>query len=102
MGQPAHGLQMRGQAEGVTQLTSEVPPDEQLLLLMVSVAAGTVSPSLASAPAFFSPTLTIDFTGACCLEAAWFWEWELPGWSWWDGLAQVRAGEEPAPHSRSA
>jgi len=63
MGQLACRLQMREQAANATQLPAEVPPDEQLLLLMVSVAAGTVSPSLTSTPAFFLPTLTIYFTG---------------------------------------
>lgn len=65
MGQAACRLQVREQAEDSTQLTSEGPPDEQLLLLMVPVATGTVFLFLASAPAFFSRTLAIYFTGIC-------------------------------------
>lgn len=73
---------MRQQAEDAS---SELPPDEQLLLVEFSVASGTVSSSLASDPAFFSPTLTIFFTGVCCLGAARFWEWEHLGCGWWMG-----------------
>lgn len=62
VGQPAQRLQTRQWAEDAN---SDVPPDEQLLLVKFSVASGTVSSSLASDPTFFSPTLTIYFTGIC-------------------------------------
>lgn len=45
----------------MTQLTSEGSSEEQLLLLKFSLAAGTESPSLTSAPLFFLTYLDIFF-----------------------------------------
>lgn len=62
-----------------TEWTSEAPLEEQLLLLKVSLAAGTDSPSLTSAPLFFLTYLDSLFHRYMLTWGNLEWEWESLG-----------------------
>lgn len=84
-----------------TEWTSEALLEEQLLLLKVSLAAGTDSPSLTSAPLFFLTYLDSLFHRYMLTWGNLEWEWESLGGGWgWAG--RVSSSVKPGPYSPSA